>query len=154
MKKITLLFSFSLLVLGLLAQNRGVAPLARGEKQINFGAGFSQKGVPAYFSVDFALHKDVTLTPKIHALIPFPGKDFRGGVMMKADYHWNYLIGIPANWDFYAGARAGLSFGGDIYPDLGIQAGGRWYWSSVWGMNLELAVGTGYGVTFGLSAKL
>ena len=76
-------------------------------------------------NLDFALHKDVTLTPEVHAVFPFPGEKFKGGVMMKADYHWNYLIGIPANWDFYAGARVGLSFGGDIYPDLGIQVGGR-----------------------------
>lgn len=154
MKKFTLLLSFSFLVLGLLAQNRGVAPLARGEKQLNFGAGIYNKGIPAYFSVDFALHKDVTLTPEVHAVFPFPGEKFKGGVMMKGDYHWNYLIGIPANWDFYAGARVGLSFGGDIYPDFGIQTGGRWYWSNTWGMNLELAVGTGIGITFGLSAKL
>jgi outer membrane immunogenic protein len=155
MKRFTLFFALFVIFSGLLAQNRGVAPLARGEKQINFGAGIYQKGIPAYFSVDFALHKDVTLTPEIHAVFPFPDKKFKGGVMVKADYHWNYLIGIPANWDFYAGARAGFSFGGnDFYPDLGIQAGGRWYWSSNWGLNLELAVGTGFGITFGLSVKL
>jgi len=154
MKKVTLLLLISLLTVGLYAQNRGTAPLARGEKQINFGAGISQKGIPAYFSVDFALHKDVTLTPEIHAVFPFPDEKFKGGFLMKADYHWNYLIGIPANYDFYAGARAGLSFGGDVYPDFGVQVGGRWYWSSVWGMNLELAAGTGFGFTFGLSAKL
>lgn len=144
----------SFITVGLLAQNRGVAPLAKGEKQINFGAGIYQKGMPMYFSVDFAIHKDITLTPEVHAVFPFPDEKFKGGVMMKADYHWNYLIGIPANWDFYAGARAGVSFGKDIYPDLGIQVGGRWYWSSKWGMNLELAAGTGFGLTFGLSVKL
>jgi hypothetical protein len=154
MKKITLILAFLISASGLLAQNRGVAPLARGEKQINFGAGIYQKGVPAYFSVDFALHKDVTLTPEVHAVFPFPDEKFKGGMMVKADYHWNYLIGIPSNWDFYAGARAGFSFGGDFYPDLGVQVGGRWYWSNIWGMNMELALGTGFGFTFGLSVKL
>jgi hypothetical protein len=154
MKKISLLLVIIFFTVGLLAQNRGVAPLARGEKQINFGAGIYQKGIPTYFSVDFALHKDVTLTPEVHAVFPFPDEKFKGGVMVKADYHWNYLIGIPANWDFYAGARAGFSFGGDIYPELGIQVGGRWYWSDIWGMNAELAAGTGLGFTFGLSVKL
>lgn len=154
MKNFVLLIALSTMITGLMAQNRGVAPLAKGGKQLNFGAGYNQKGVPAFFSVDFALHKDVTLTPEVHAIIPFPDEKFKGGFMMKADYHWNYLIGIPANWDFYAGARAGFNFGGDIYPNLGIQVGGRWYWSPVWGMNLELGGGTGFGATFGLSMKL
>ena len=75
--------------------------------------------------------------------------------MAKGDYHWNYLIGIPSNWDFYAGARVGVSFGGSATDlDLGIQVGGRWYWSEKWGMNLEIGGGTGFGTTFGLSYKL
>jgi hypothetical protein len=154
MKKISLFLVITFCTLGLLAQNRGTAPLAKGEIQLNFGAGIYQKGIPTYFSVDIALHKDVTLTPEVHALIPFPDEKFKGGFLVKADYHWNYLIGIPANWDFYAGARAGVSFGGDVYPELGIQVGGRWYWSDKWGMNLEFGFGTGFGATFGLSAKL
>jgi hypothetical protein len=48
MKKITLLIALSLSVTILLAQNRGVAPLAKGEKQLNFGAGFSSNGIPVY----------------------------------------------------------------------------------------------------------
>ena len=154
MKKFTLLLAFSFFTVVLFAQNRGVAPLAKGGKQINFGAGISKKGIPAFFSVDFALHKDVTLTPEAHIRIPFGNNKFSGGVLIKADYHWNYLIGIPNNWDFYAGARAGINYGDDFFPSLGVQFGGRWYWSDVWGMNLEFAVGTGLGATFGLSAKL
>ena len=118
MKKFAFLLSFFLIVVGLLAQNRGVAPLARGEKQINFGAGFSHNGVPAYFSVDFALHKDVTLTPEIHALIPFPDKDFRGGVMMKADYHWNYLLGYLRTGIFMLAQGPGLVLVGIYIPIL------------------------------------
>lgn len=74
--------------------------------------------------------------------------------MVKADYHWNYLIRIPENRDFYAGVRAGIHFGGDIVPDLGIQVGGRWYWNEKWALNLELGGGTGFGTTFGLNMKL
>ena len=134
------------------AQNRGTAPLAKGEKQLNFGTGFSSNGIPIYVSMDFALHKDVTLTPEVHVKFDDPVK---GGILLKADYHWNYLIGIPNNWDFYSGARAGFDFGdSDFVPDIGIQVGGRWYWSSKWGMNLEFAAGTGFGTTFGLSMKL
>ena len=152
MKKISILFTIFLISGVVFAQNRGVAPLAKGEKQLNFGTGFSNNGIPVYVSMDFALHKDVTLTPEVHIKFDDP---LKGGILVKADYHWNYLIGIPNNWDFYAGARAGFDFGdNDFVPDFGIQVGGRWYWSSKWGMNLELAGGTGFGTTFGLSMKL
>ena len=155
MKKITFLILLAFLVSGMYAQKDGVAPLAKGEKQINFGVGFSNKGLPVYASLDIALHKDVTLTPEVHMRIPMNDDDgFSGGVMVKADYHWNYLIGIPSNWDFYAGARAGINFGDDIFPDLGIQVGGRWYWSDSWALNAELAGGSGFGFTFGVSKKL
>ncbi len=154
MRKFILLIAMTVIVSVNYAQNNGVAPLAKGEKQLNFGTGFSSHGLPVYGSLDIALHKDVTITPEVHFRFPTNDNNFSGGVMVKADYHWNYLIGIPYNWDFYAGARAGISFGGDIFPDLGIQVGGRWYWSEKWALNLELGGGTGFGTTFGLTMKL
>ena len=155
MRKFTLLIVLSLLVSATYAQRDGVAPLAKGDMQLNFGTGFSSNGLPIYFAWDFALHKDVTLTPEVHMTIPFDSdKKFGGGVLIKADYHWNYLIGIPSNWDFYAGARAGFSFGDDSLPEFGIQVGGRWYWSESWALNSEIAAGTGFGFTFGVSKKL
>ena len=126
MKKVSIIFIALSIAIVSYGQG-GVAPLAKGEKQLNFGTGFSSNGFPVYASLDIALHKDVTITPEVHMRLPYDNHDFSGGVMVKADYHWNYLIGIPENWDFYAGARAGINFGGDIYPDLGIQVGGRWY---------------------------
>lgn len=154
MKRILMIVMSFIVMTGIYAQGGGTAPLAKGQVQLNFGTGLTDYGIPTYFSVDIALHKDVTLTPEVHVRFPFDNHDFSGGVMCKADYHWNYLIGIPPNWDFYAGARAGFNFSHDPYPDLGMQVGGRWYWSQGWGMNLELAVGLGYGITFGLSKKL
>jgi len=152
MKKIITLMTLAFMLTALNAQKNGVAPLAKGDKQFNFGTGFTNHGIPVYASIDFGLHKDVTLTPEVHAKFD---KNFKAGFLVKADYHWNYLIGIPANWDFYAGARAGFDFGGeDLIPNLGIQVGGRWYWSEKWGMNLEFGGGTGFGSTFGLSLKL
>ena len=151
MKKTLLYVLISLFAVGMFAQGGGVAPLAKGEKQLNFGTGFSNNGIPVYVSMDFAIHKDITLTPEVHVKFD---DNFKAGILFKADYHWNYLIGIPDNWDFYAGARAGFDFGDDFEPDFGIQVGGRWYWREKWGMNLELGGGTGFGPTFGLSMKL
>jgi hypothetical protein len=154
MKKFLLIVFTCLFSAGAFAQGGGVAPLDKGQLQINFGAGIANSGIPTFVSLDIALHKDVTLTPEVHVRFPFPDYSFRGGMLCKADYHWNYLIGIPSNFDFYAGARVGFEFGGGFYPRIGGQVGGRWYWAQDWGMNLELAFGTGFGFTFGLSKKL
>lgn len=152
MKKLVLFALLSICMTGLVAQRGGSAPLSRGDKQINFGLGFSNHGLPVYGSLDIGVHPDITITPEVHMVLPFAGHDnFGGGILVKADYHWNYLIGIPREWDFYAGVRAGVGFDGDVWPELGLQVGGRWYWSDRWGLNLEIAGGTGFGTTFGLS---
>jgi hypothetical protein len=151
MKKIITIVAVMLISISMFAQRDGVAPLGKGDLQLNFGTGFTNYGLPVYVSLDIAVHKDVTLTPEVHVKFD---DDVRGGVLFKADYHWNYLIGIPSNWDFYSGARVGLDFGNDLDPDFGIQVGGRWYWSDKWGLNLEIGGGTGYSTTFGLSMKL
>lgn len=74
--------------------------------------------------------------------------------MFKGDYHFNYLIGIPSEFDFYAGARAGFDAGATFRPDVGVQVGARWYWSPVWGLNLEISGGTAFGTYFGFSSRL
>lgn len=150
MKK-TLLFLIALVfAAGTYAQN-GTAPLAKGDKQLNFGLGFSGNGLPVFVSFDFAVHRNVTITPEVRVVFD---DNVGFGALVKADYHWNYLMGIPSNWDFYAGGRLGFISGDDFDLDLGIQVGGRWYWSEKWGLNLELAGGTGFGTQMGVSMKL
>lgn len=148
-----LLFVFTLmLVTGTYAQKNGVAPLAKGEQQLNFGLGFNDYGFPIYVSYDFAVHKDVTVTPQVNVTFD---DDVHFGVLVKSDYHWNYLIGIPNDWDFYTGARIGVDiFDGSTNLDFGIQVGGRWYWSEKWGLNMEIAGGTGFGTVIGVSLKM
>jgi len=63
-------------------------------------------------------------------------------------------MNIPSNWDFYTGGRVGFNAGDDFDLSLGIEVGGRWYWSDKWGLNLELAGGTGFGTTIGVSMRL
>ena len=152
MKKILFLIVMSFILTGLNAQGDGAAPLAKGGKQLNFGTGFSDNGIPVYVSLDFAVHKDVTVTPVVNVKFDDVVKF---GMVVKGDYHWNSLIGIPSNWDFYAGAHVGFDFGdGNLDPNFGIQVGGRWYWSEKWGLNAEFGGGTGFGTTVGLSMKL
>lgn len=152
MKKLFLLF-LGLLLTGLVfSQRNGVAPLAKGENQLNFGTGFTSSGFPVFVSYDFAVHKDVTVTPQ--ASVKFNGDEVRFGAIVKGDYHWNYLIGIPSNWDFYAGASVGFDFGDDFYPNINIHVGGRWYWNEKWGLNVEFGGGNVSGSVVGLSMKL
>ena len=151
-KKIGLIVAILFVTTAMYAQNGGVAPLAKGEQQLNFGLGFNNNGIPLYVSYDFAVHKDVTVTPQLNVTLD---DNVRFGFLVKGDYHWNYLIGIPSNWDFYSGLRLGFDFydgGSDL--DLGIQVGGRWYWSERWALNLEIAGGTGFGTTLGVSLKM
>jgi len=150
MKKIALLISI-LMITGTMFAQDGAAPLSKGDKQLNFGLGFSGRGLPVYVSMDFAVHNDWTVAPVVKVVID---DDFGFGLLGRFDYHWNRLIGIPSNWDFYAGASLGFISGDNFDLDLGLQVGGRWYWSDKWGLNLEFGGGTGYGTSIGVSMKL
>ncbi len=149
MKQLILLIGLLLVTSTIFGQN-GAAPLSKGDIQLNFGTGASTGGLPVYAGVDFAIHDDITLGPVIKLRID---DDISFGALFRGDYHFNKIIGIPDNFDFYAGANVGVFFGDDIdfWPEM--QVGGRWYWSDDWGMNLEFGGGTGFGTSFGLSMK-
>jgi len=148
MKRATLIIAFiAFAVLGF-SQS---APLSKGGKQLNFGLGFSSHGIPAYVGMDFAFHNDWTAGPVIKVVID---EDVYLGALGRVDYHWNRLLEIPRDWDFYLGANVGFLSGEDNGLDLGLQLGGRYYWSDKWGLNLEFGGGTGYGTSIGLSMKL
>ncbi|TLX71480.1 hypothetical protein E9993_20215 [Labilibacter sediminis] len=147
--RVKLLFAF-LFVSGVLLAQNGQAPLSQGEKQLNMGLGFNGSGIPIYGGIDFAVHDDVTLGPQVNLLID---DESSFSVAFRGDYHFNRLLNIPSNWDVYAGANAGLGIGDDFPLELGIQIGGRWYWSDKWGLNLEFGGGKNFGTTLGVSMK-
>lgn len=151
MKKTSILLAFVLTSLLTFAQ--GAAPLSKGEKQLNFGLGFGN-GIPAYIGADFAVHDDITVGPEISVnLDGMNYMTFAG----RGDYHWNRLIGIPSNWDFYTGMNLGFALGFNGYGSdlsLGAQIGGRYYWTDKWAINLEFAGGTvDVGGKIGVSMK-
>jgi len=151
MKKILLL----ILVAGIFSTAFSQAPLNKGQKQLNMGLGMSGNGLPAYIGMEWAVHPDVTLGGEL--AFNMDGFDYVIPRFM-ANYHFNTLIGIPPEFDFYAGANVGFLIwfgdGEDISGlNLGFQVGGRWYWSEKWGLNLEFAGGTGWGTKLGVSMK-
>jgi hypothetical protein len=153
MRKITLLLAFIAITTLAMAQS---APLSKGEKQLNFGLGFGS-GLPAYFGMDFAVHDDITLGGTLG--VNLDGFDYLS-IAGRGDYHFNRIIGIPSEWDFYAGLNLGFVTGLNDYTgtsglDLGAQVGGRYYWNDKWGINLEAGGGMiNYGGKVGLTMKL
>jgi hypothetical protein len=128
-------------------------PLKKGESQLNAGLGLSGWGVPLYGGVDFGVFNDITIG--IDASFVSYNEHYSGvkyssnvfGIGANGNYHFNTVLEIPKNWDFYAGINLGYYAWGvaDNYPgdnasgfELGAQIGGRYFISRKFGFNLEL----------------
>jgi outer membrane immunogenic protein len=167
MKKINFLLVLTLFIctLSVYAQ----APLAKGEKQLNAGLGLSGWGLPVYAGLDFGVDKDITIgiegsfraysdswnhNSYSHTII---------GITGNGNYHFNSLLLIPSEWDLYAGLNLGFyawsspsGYDGPHNSGLGIglQIGGRYFFSKKFGLNLELSGGNDImGGKFGISYK-
>lgn len=152
MKRISIVVA-ALMFTGLIFAQEGQAPLSIGEKQMNFGLGFGN-GLPVYWGMDWSVHDDITVGGV--AALNVDNFDWLS-LNAKGDYHFNRLIGIPSNWDFYAGMGIGYEIPfneGAGGFDWDLHVGGRWYWSDKWGLNLELGGGNGFGTTIGVSMKM
>jgi hypothetical protein len=155
-----------LAIAGLKAQSA----LPKGQSQINFGVGFSNHGVPVYLGFDHAVHNNITLG----AELSYRGYDENYhenhykhnvlGISGNFNYHFNTVLSIPSNWDLYAGLNVGYyawnspdGYNGDNTSGLGLglQVGGRYYWSKKAGINLEFGGGNEFsGGKIGLSIRL
>lgn len=131
--------------------------LPKGATQLNTGLGFSGWGVPVYIGFDYGVHPDIS----IGAEFSFRSyrEDWHGdkyshsviGIAGNANYHFNTLLSIPSEWDFYAGLNLGFyiwnspnDYPGDHVSGLGLgaQIGGRYYFNNRIGLNLEIGGGT------------
>jgi hypothetical protein len=167
MKKV--LLSFILLSLFSLTAN-AQSPLGKGGKQINLGVGFSSFGIPVYGGMDFGVHEDITMGFQLE--YQKFDEDFSGAkfdhqiysISVNGNYHFNSILDIPQKWDLYAGANIGYWrwSSPDNYPGdhasglgLGLQIGGRYYFTNSLGLHLELGGGNAVsGGKIGLSIKL
>ncbi len=159
-------FSCLLLLVTLLAFNKtySQSALPKGEKQLNAGLGFSNLGTPVYIGVDFAVHDDITVGPQMsyrgHNLSGFNFSILTIGAT--GNYHFNTLLDIPSDFDFYAGLTLAYyswssptGFGGASASGIGLEAqiGGRYYFDSKWGANIEFGGGNTSGGKIGISYK-
>lgn len=141
------------------------SPIGEGQTQLNFGAGFSSYGLPLYVGIDHGVHPDITIGGEL-SFESFDRWDYHHnviGISGNGNYHFNSLMGIPSNWDFYAGLNVGFyiwnsdhGYDGDHNSGLGLgaQIGGRYYWNDRWGVNLEFGGGNEFsGGKIGVTVK-
>lgn len=146
--------------------------LSKGEAQFNAGVGFSSWGLPVYVGFDAGVHRDVSVGGELSyrsyrerwAGDRYNRKVF--GIVANGNYHFNTVLNIPEEWDFYAGLNLGFFIWDDVDNDydgdnasglgLGAQVGGRYYFNDRFGLNLELGGGanTFGGGKFGITLKL
>ena len=167
MKRLLVLFT---IILSGAAIAYGQNPLPVGKAQLNAGLGLSDWGIPVYVGVDFGASKDFTLGGELS--FRSYNDNYNGigyghtiiGISGNGNYHFNSLLNIPRNWDFYAGLNIGYytwlsssDYRGNRGSGLGLglQVGGRYYFTQKVGLNLELGGGNAFsGGKIGLTFKL
>ena len=137
MKKFTLLFAF----IAFTAITYGQA-----KKQLSFGI------IGVSFEIPVA--SAITIAPTAYTNLDLNHMTL--GV--KANYYFDDLIGFSDPWDFYAGANAGFGIAlNDSHSsglDLGLQVGGRWFWSDKWGVYAEIGGGKLGGGAYGVGITM
>jgi len=162
MKKFSIVLSF--LVVSVLSIN-AQAPLNKGGAQLNAGFGFSGYGIPIYGGVDFGVAKDFTLGVEgsFRSYSDGWGNYTVFGFLGNGNYHFNSIMQIPSEWDFYAGLNLGFyawstpnGYNGPHSSGLGLglQVGGRYFFTPKFGINLEFQGGnTISGGKFGITYR-
>lgn len=151
----------------------GQYALSKGESQLNAGLGFSSWGLPVYVGFDVGVHPDISVGGELS--YRSYNERWRGdrykrsifGIAGNGNYHFNTVLNIPKEWDFYAGLSVGFFVWSDPDDDeydgdntsglgLGAQIGGRYYFNERFGINLELGGGPNVfgGGKFGITLKL
>ncbi|RAW01601.1 outer membrane beta-barrel protein [Pseudochryseolinea flava] len=170
MRKIFLIVVLAICCLPAFAQGT----LGKGGKQINAGLGFSSWGVPIYVGMDFGVHEDISVGPKISYRKYSDNYGFGDYsqtlvvVAVQGNYHFNRLLKLPEQWNVYAGLSLGYYTWSDVKWDGGsydfggeasgigfdVQVGARYFFNENFGVNLELGGGTGSGGNVGITYKL
>ena len=146
MRKITLIFVFALLF-------SSASVFSQARKELNFG----------YVGINYEIpvHPDITIAPGAGTNLDLSFLS----VGVKANYYFDNLFGISdAAWDVYGGAGVGYAFdlrddndnnGHDESDlDLGLHAGGRWFWNDKWGVYVEIGGGSTAGTSGGVGITM
>lgn len=150
------------------------APLEEGSLQLNAGIGTSGWGTPVYVGVDYGLAPNFTLGGEVSYQSYSENLGYGGdlkssilGLQVNGNYHFNEVLNIPSEWDFYAGANLNYyswssKYNGTTYNNpsannfgLGLQVGGRYFFNDKFAINLQLGGGNVVsGAKIGITYKL
>jgi|APDOM4702015248_1054824.scaffolds.fasta_scaffold191109_1 hypothetical protein len=150
MKKLILALAATLFIGGIAsAQN----PIPQGGRFLNFGLGFSNHGIPLSVGMDFGVGNDISLGFDVTHRFNYDESNW--GAAGLASYHFNRILNIPSEFDFYAGLNIGARFGDNSGLDLGAQIGGRYFFSDNVAFNLQFGGGNNFsGGKIGLTFRL
>lgn len=149
------------------------APLEQGGAQLNAGFGTSGWGTPVYVGVDFGVAPNITVGGELsyqsynrYYSNAYDYKSSIFGIQANGNYHFNELLSIPSEWDFYAGANLNyynwttkldgqkVNYDEDNFG-IGIQVGGRYFFTERFGVNVQAGGGNVVsGVKLGITYKL
>jgi hypothetical protein len=121
------------------------AVFGQAQRQLNFGF--------IGISYEIPIATDISIAPAA-------GTDFGLNYLalgVKANYYFDNLIELPDAWDVYGGANIGYALGLNNNGNglaLGLQVGGRYFWSDKWGVYLELGGGSTIGGTGGIGLTM
>ncbi len=167
MKKIYL----AIVLIGIISITRGQGNVVMGKSQLNLGLGFSDWGTPLYVGIDYGVSRSVTVGGELSFRSYNEDWDHSyyrrsiTGISGNANYHFNTVLEIPRDFDFYAGLNLGFylwSTAANGYQgsnssglDLGAQVGGRYFFTHKFGINLEFGGGNAFsGGKVGITLKL
>lgn len=164
MKKLTIILFLTVISLFTVSAQ---SPLKNSRVDLNAGVGLSGWGVPVYLGMDFGIARDITLGFEgsfRNYRQNYTNIDYNSsiiGISGNGNYHFNRVLDIPGNWDFYAGLNigfyswsspAGYPGKGSSGVGIGGQIGGRYFISDHFGLNLEVGGGNAFaGGKFGIT---
>ena len=157
--------------------------LGQNKFQINGGVGLSGWGVPVYLGFDYGIARDFTIGVEASYRSKkvsdgyFEDRYSIFGFGVNGNYYFDRILKLTREFDFYAGATLGYhnvsvsqTYTGpsslrpyyeDLHSsfassgvDLGLQIGGRYFFTKNLGVNLELGGGIAtFGGKLGLTYK-
>lgn len=141
------------------------ATLGEGNAQLNAGVGLSGWGIPVYVGVDYGVTQDITIGGEFSYRSHTRYETTYTGIAVSANgnYHFNRVLEIPSEIDFYAGLSLGYYYWttNEVRNDnyltsrLGFaaQIGGRYFFSDDFGVNFEIGGGNVFGAKLGITYK-
>jgi len=159
MKRITL----TLCALCLAAFSFGQS-IDKNKVQVNAGIGLSSWGLPVYLGADYWVTDEVTIGVEASCRYRLLHTYHYGyfGASANGNFHFNKILQLPDNIDFYVGVSAGPYFGfGDYFDtydsfDFGVsaQVGGRYKINDQMWLQGEVGGGSLSGAKIGVTFKL